>query len=163
MYRRVLSLLLLPCIVLTQSAVLSHSHGGSRPAGHDLRPHFHTGLSADPHHHEHGHHHHGHGGHHHHHHEDGDGSPEPDSPPTPAPEPLSGHDSDAVFVGLVDAVLNVRSADDQPAASALWFSLGFNLSFPSVNSSQEAIHWTRPPPTSASDCPLYVRHLTLLI
>src|SRR5260370_1019302 len=65
MYRRVLCLLLLPCVLLTQSASLGHCHGDTEPAGHDLRPHFHTNLTSSCHGH-HGHHRHGPGGHHHH-------------------------------------------------------------------------------------------------
>src|SRR5262245_18144873 len=96
MYRRAICLLLLPCVLLAQSAVLGHSHGVGQPAGHDLRPHFHTEhastrLKQAHHHHD--------RGCPHHHHDDGDDQAEPETPPTPQPGPLpeSDHDSDAVF------------------------------------------------------------------
>ena len=37
LYRHVVSLLLLPCLLLPQSALLAHAHGGGQPAGHDQR------------------------------------------------------------------------------------------------------------------------------
>ena len=161
MYRRVVSLLLLPCVLLIQSAGLGHAHGESQPAGHDLRPHVHTNPTPAGHTHEHGHHHHGPGGHHHHHHhDDGDDAPQP----TPQREPLSDHDSDALYLDSVDVIVNECSVvDDDAAASAFWSIAalsGFAHSW--ANPSHEFAKWTHPPPSGCS-CPLYVRHLTLLI
>ncbi len=157
MYRRVVSLILLPCVLLTQSAAaLGHTHGGSQPTGHDLRPHFHT--NSIPASHEHGHHHHGRDDHHHH--DEGDDGDEPDTP-----EPLSDHDSDAVFIPSVDVVINDRSAvDEELTGSPLWAPVGLNLATalwadpPSVTA-----NWTHPPPPAGCFCALYVRHLALLI
>lgn len=166
MYQRVVSLLLLPCVLLTQSAALGHSHGGSQPAGHNLRPHFHTNSSSAPRSDDHGHHHHGPDGHHHYH-DDGDDVPEPDTQPTPAPEPLSEqeHDSDAVYINRVDVVINDRPAvDDELAASLQWAAAGLHL--PSAfwaDPSHEAVNWTHAPPPSGYACPLYLWHLALLI
>src|SRR3954447_14918509 len=105
--KRVVCLLLMPSVLLTQWAGRGHCHGGNEPAGHDLRPHLHTnptssGHSYDDHHH-HGHHHHSPGGHHHHH--DEVEAPEPAAPPTPQPDPPSDHDSDAIFIDSVDVVV----------------------------------------------------------
>ena len=163
MFRRVVSLLLLPFVLLTQSAALGHSHGGSQPAGHDLCPHFHTNPITYPC--SHGHHHHGPDGHHHQHHHDGDDVPETDRQPTPEPEPQSDHDSDAVYVTSIDVVINERSAvDNEFSAPSGWVTAGSNPSIASrTNPSQEAARWTHPPPASGYICPLYVRHLALLI
>lgn len=157
MFHRAVSLVLMPCVLMTQSAVLGHSHGGREPAGHDLRPHFHTQPTSVPGHHAYGHHHHGPGSHHHHHHDDGDD----------APEPLSeqDHDSDAVYISSVDVVINGRSAvDEKLAASLLWATAECNL--PTAlwaNPPRAAAQWPHPPPPSVCSCPLYVWHLALLI
>ena len=168
MYRRVVSLLLLPCVLLTQTAAIGHAHGGGQPAGHDLRPHFHTNPPAALRHHDevfrpHGHHHHGPGGHHHHH-DDGDDAPEPDTQPTPEPEPLSDHDSDAVFLTTVDVVLGGRSpVHDELTASSFVAAVGSSSFVASgADLPHEVPNWTHPPPSGYA-CPLYVRHLTLLI
>ncbi|MCI0458241.1 MAG: hypothetical protein L0Z62_14850 [Gemmataceae bacterium] len=159
MYRRVVCLLLMPCLLLTQAASVGHCHGGFEPAGHELRPHFHTQpppVRQD--------HHHGHGGHHHHH-DDGDEVPEPDTQPTPQPEPLSDHDSDAVFITSVDVVLNARSAvDDGLTASSLLAAGGSNLFIAFwPDPPNESANWTHSPPSSGCSCPLHVRHRALLI
>src|SRR5262245_35322301 len=106
MYRRPVSLLLLPCVLLTQSASLSHWHVVKRPAGHDVRPHFHTrvGWAADTH--KHGHHHHGRGGHHHHHNDGAENAACALHPPQLTA--VSDHDSDAVFVAASDSVVAKR-------------------------------------------------------
>lgn len=44
--RRVVCLLLVPAVLLTQRAGLCHGHGPAQPAGHDLRPHFHLRLAS---------------------------------------------------------------------------------------------------------------------
>lgn len=160
MLKRVVSLLLLPCVLLTQSAaMLGHSHGSGQPPGHDLRPHIHTNPSP---HHEHGHHHHGPDGHHHHH--DGDHDPEPGTHPTSQPEPVSDHDSDAVFITSVDVVINDRVLmDDESPASPQWVAAGLNQSTAfSADPARRMAHWTHPPPPSNCVCPLYIRHLALL-
>ena len=102
MYRRVVTLLLLPGLLLSQAAVFGHTHGDGTHAGHDLRPHVHTSPPpADSthgrhhHHDDHGHHHHGRGGHRHHHDVE---VPASDFPPAPPTEPAPDHDSDAVYL-----------------------------------------------------------------
>lgn len=163
MYRRIVSLLLLPCLLLTQSAALGHTHAGSKTASHDLRPHFHTTPTSAGH----GHtgHHHGPGGHHHPHATADDG-PGPDIQTTPPAGPQSDHDSSAVFTANVDLVANQRSsADTDPREFSLWATSGLNLSvtFLSANQQHEAANWTHPPPDSGYSCPIYVRHLALVI
>src|SRR5262245_52707207 len=103
---RVVCLLLVPAVLLTQRAGLVHCHGQAQPAGHDLRSHFHTNRAAPGHdddghhngHHHHAHHHPGPGSHHHHH--DEDEAPSSDL----ALGPLADHDADAIFIPAIDAV-----------------------------------------------------------
>lgn len=164
MYRRVVSLLMLPCVLLTQSmATLGHAHAGQRLPGHDLRPHFHTqpvpaagfdrDLAVDP-------------GHHHgfvglHHHEE---ALTPQTPTTPDPGPQSDHDTNAVYVTGVDVVANGRClADNRVDASPLWaIAAEFNFAALWPNSSRHPVKGRHPPPFGSSR-PLYVLHLTLLI
>lgn len=161
MYRRVVSLLLLPCVLLTQSAAaFGHAHGGGQPGGHHLRPHVHTGPVA-PERHDHTDHH-GHGGHHHHH-DHGDDAPELTSQPTTPTEPLPDHDSDAVYIAAVEAVVSGRPVlGDEPGATYSWaipcprpFDVFSAITVTGLSSS--------PHPPPCCSCPLYVRHLTLLI
>lgn len=164
MLRRVVSLLLLPCVLLTQSAVvLGHAHAGQRLPGHDLRPHVHTQAAS----HDHGHRHlHGHGHSHgtgaHHYHDDED-APQPRMPVAPSPEPLSHHDSDALYFVGVDVVAGGRSVVGPDLdTSSLWVALapgGFARSC--RDSSPQPPYCWHPPPKSS--CPLYVRLLALLI
>ncbi len=155
MYRRVVSLFLLPCVLLPQTAALGHAHGVSQPAGHDLRPHFHTGPSSAPGQQAHGHHHHGPNGHHH----DDDGD---DGAP---PEPLSDHDADAVFLPSVDVVLNKCPVlDNELTVSPFLAVNGSNVVAAIwVAPPSGSVNWAHPPPPVRYPCPLYVRHLALLI
>src|SRR5688572_12890353 len=118
MYRRVVALVLLPCLLLTQPACFAHVHGGDQLAGHDLCPHFHANTTP----HSHGHHH-GHGGRHHHH----EGEHEDQDPVSlPHDVPSSDHDEDAVYV-CMDAVPPgfVQTAYDLSAATGWHAWSGF--------------------------------------
>ncbi len=176
MFRRVLSLVLILLLLLTQLAQF-HCHaaqGGQGPRA-PSNPHVH--LSSLPfaratcagHHHghthgDHGHHHHGPGGHHHH--DDDDVAPPGgDMLPTQQPEPLSDHDSDAVFIAAVDAVAGERSrVDDEVVSSAWWAAAETTLFAASWDRPPgQPATWAHPPPLADSLCPLYVRHLALLI
>ncbi|MDB5311301.1 MAG: hypothetical protein JWO38_5503 [Gemmataceae bacterium] len=155
MYRRVVSLVLLPGLLLTQSAVFGHSHGGNQPAGHGIRLHIHTNPA--PARHDLGHHH-GPGGHHHHH--DADDEPEPAQP-----EPMSGHDDDAVYVADEVIVARPVQTGDDGTRDLVWLlpSPGVSADRWTTLSEREG-RWTHPPPRiTTADCPLYLRHLSLLI
>lgn len=162
MYRRIVSLFLLPCLLLTQSAARGHSHTGDQPAGHDSRPHFHTAVPAAAH---------GRGGHdhghaHHHPHTGESVAPGLDLQSAPVGGPESDHDSSAVFTGSVDLVTAQRSsADNDPAAFSFWAVAG--LTSPAFahwsHPPFEPACWPNPPPNIRHSCPLYVRHLALLI
>lgn len=166
MFRRILSLLLLPCVVLTQSgAAFGHTHSDDEPAGHGLCQHLHSSLgSAD----------HDLGDHHHNpgdpcvlHHHDAEDTAEKDSQRGNHPDPLSEHehDSDAIYVKIVDSVVRPRATiSDLLAASLLWVSNGPQaLAAVSVSPPHQAVDPTHRPPPCGYDCPLYIWQLALLI
>lgn len=163
MYRRVLSLLLLPCVLLTQSVAFGHSHVGGQPAGHDLREHIHTNPVVVDSHNAHGHrHHHGPGGHHHHH-DDVTDTAEPNAQPKPQPEQPSDHDTDAIFVNATDAVMVERSEAVTQVESLNWWSFSDSAPFAACDAVPpiRSVICAHPPPGQL--CPLYIRHLSLLI
>lgn len=153
MYRRVVSLILVPCLLLTQSAALGHCHREGTPTGHDYHPHFHTTSVSAPHDH-------GSGGHRHH---DDELEPTPAVPPNPDPSP--NHDDDAVYVTVVAVATGRVQAGDDDARVSFWhLSLPDALTGWLAGCRDHAVPHLRPPPGSSSpDCPLYVRHLALLI
>lgn len=165
MYRRVVSLMLLPCVLLTQlAAIVGHAHAGQHPSGHEFRPHIHTQPASHDHGHRHKHsHEHPRGTGEDHQHHDEEGAREPGAPTAPSPEPLSPHDSDAFYVVGVDALVGGRSVAGLDCdTSSLWVApaeSGFALRC--LNSSPQWQHCWHTPPVNS--CPLYVRHLTLLL
>lgn len=162
MYRRVVSLFLLPYVLLTQAAAFGHSHGGSQPAGHDLRPHIHTTRAPAGHRHDHGRHHHGGGGHHH----DADNvtSDAPTTPTFPHPEPLPDHDSDAIYINAADVVVE-RSKPASEIAPSVWWTAAEADVFAKdwADPPAHSAFCGHPPPLYGQFCPLYIRHLALLI
>lgn len=162
MFRRVVSLILLPCLLLTQSvALLGHAHAGLRLPGHNLRPHVHTHPVALDGHDAHGHRH-GPGGHHRHH-DDAKDIPEPDTQTTPLPEPPTDHDSDAVYVNVTDAVVVERPQPTTQVESSDWWSLPDLAPFATFRDEPptHTLVCGHPPP--GHHRPLYIRHLALLI
>jgi hypothetical protein len=162
MYRRVLSLLLVPCALLTQSVALVHAHYG-QATGHDPRPHVHVRSTVERehchggHHHHHGHHH-GPGGHHHPH-DDSDTCL--DSLPALPPGQPVDHDSDAAYLTVTDLVSGRLAGFDGVTADCVGFHYpSLIVAVPGVSQGRPA--WVHPPPIVPA-CPLYVRHLALLI
>jgi hypothetical protein len=159
-FRRVVSLFLLPGLLLSQAAAVGHAHGEDTPTDHSARPHVHTLPAAADRHHTRGHHH-GPGGHHHHDDDEDETAPTPAVPP-PQADPLSDHDAGAVFVPA-DAVVVERPASVEVVdAAVMWIicdageavrGLPAVFMCPAGNG--------RPPPDPS--CPLYVRHLALLM
>ena len=143
MYRRIISLIRLPCVLLTQSTTIGHSHGGNQTVGHNLHPHFHTNPRAHLHHHL------------------GEVT-DPKTPPTPEPEPLSDHDADAVFFATC-ALIKERSTAKELTASPLKVAAELipSLAF----GDNPPLGWPprAHPPASGGSCALYIRHLALLI
>jgi hypothetical protein len=155
MYRRLVSLFLLPCLLLTQPAAFAHSHGDAQPTGHDLRPHFHSTTTHDRHDHYHS-----SGNHHHTHRHDAAGQPaEPVTCLTTQPEPLSDHDADAVYVGSVDTIAAERPQVEGGSKPALWWSVPSNVVAAWWRDNPDTPMVCSQPPPSRASCPLYVRHL----
>lgn len=162
MLRRVVALLLVPCVLLPQAAAYGHTHSGGQPTGHDLRPHVPTAPPS----HDHGHHHPGglHHGHHHHH--DDHVAPHPGVGMDADREsvPASDHDSDAVYVSPDVAVLRPHAAHETVASDGgdrIAWDTAFDAAFGRPRRVTRAP--AHPPPGAAPPYPLYVRHLALLI
>lgn len=151
-----MSLLLTLSVLLTQSAAASaHAHAGLQLPGHDPRPHFHAGLTPS------GGHHHGPDGHRH----DADEGDLPGPVDRPSACPPPGHDADAVFVSGVDAVVPERAAlkDNSAAHPSADFSVprsGDSLLCVAPN---DALGVRRFRLACRYSCPIYVRHLTLVL
>lgn len=161
MQRRGVPLLLMPFVLLTQSAALGHHHEGTQPEGHEHCPHIHLKAASNRHH-DHVHQH-GHGGHCHH---DDDADDEPgSSPATAEQEPASDHDEDVLYV-LVDAIASGRMhGQDGVVLGPFWFVPSLNVVAGLRDGLDEhELQWPHPPPLAVtSDRPLYLRHLALLI
>ena len=161
MYRRVVSLLLLPFVLTSQSVTVGHCHGGSSPAGHDPRPHVHlNSKSASP----------SRGdrpcacGRQHHHEHEADAQ-EAREQPASTPDSPPCDDSVAIFFGSADDAVVERTNPEVEGGSSTWWCAAeatqlapFGDHAPVVPSA-----FTRPPPASPPPCPIYVLHLALLI
>lgn len=166
---RALSLILMPCLLLTQSlSALGHSHGSDEPAGHGLHPHFHVTRSVateSP-----GHHDHEANGHHHSHDvcSDCDGLKTLASKSIPAsqPGPLSDHehDSDAVYISQVECGLCRHSeVDERLSVSCEWDTPAFCQPVAvCVGPSREIANWRHTRPRGRT-CARYISLRTLLI
>lgn len=169
MLQSVVTLLLIPCLLLNQSATFAHSHGDYTVEGHGARAHIHiAGKSStadhDDKHDHHGHSHHGHS-HGHSHSDDHEGEPKP---PTKERKNEScstpfQHDADCVYVvdvvaaGLDRTTVKVFQFDSLPSfVSTRWNSPDLQL-----RNHEKWSDW--PPPLLFGDCPLYLRNLSLLI
>lgn len=162
MMRRILSLLLIPLLLVSQSVCFGHSHRGSdvtEPAGHAARPHFHV-HGKHPHSHE-KHHHHSHDGQRHTHHTHRHADDAREAAVLPGIQPNDDHDEDAVYVSTSEMLGAGRSLSKQLSlkkwfnAPQAWFETraGGALNSPSVL-------WSQPPPIDPA-CPLYLRTLSL--
>lgn len=137
MYRRVLTLLLLPPLLL-QGVCFSHSHASediAEPADHAHTRHFHSPLHTHP---------------HHHHDED-----EPQAPLSPA------HDDDAVY--FPDAIPGSTADDSSLTQEQNAFVLALQAFIDAVSIAPPSPPAVAHPPPLPPCCPLYLRTLTLLI
>ena len=158
MYHRIVALLLLPFVLTSQSVTFGHCHGNGSPSGHDPRPHVHLNRKADS------------DGHQrrccgHHHDDDEASDTENPSPDTPSPSPPSPcQDSEAIFFGGEDAVVAGRMKVEGKDESSTSWCAALAAPFASFGDIAQLASdaFTRPPP-SPPPCPLYVRHLALLI
>lgn len=155
MFRRIVSLLLLPGVMLTQSAVgLSHSHGDNEPAGHGLRAHIH--IHGCSHSHELVH-------HHFHAEEVVESNFHRDDHPNRPSE--TEHDADAVYVKTIDSLVrSYATIGDTLRGIHSWISnTSQAIASAPVCPRFPAVDQTHPPPPCGYDCPLYLWQLALLI
>jgi len=157
MYRRVLSLLLLPSLLFNQAGALCHEHDVDTPAGHGVQPHVHVSLLIE---HTQGHSHHQDG--HPHCHDEDESRPEPPRPIDPQGDSQSRHNADAVYFPVQDLCVERGSLGGEQVGS-VWYLVGHT-------SSQRVALWTQsvtfrghPPPPPHHTRPLYIRHLALLL
>jgi len=158
MYRGVVSTLL-SCALLTPSAALGHWHDGDQPIDHEVRPHFHTGTPSSEHHDQHRH---GPGGHSHH---DDDADDRGLDPASASREGSPAeHDDDAVYVA--DELAVPARVDGSCDVRPEFWSVLLLSGAPECRDGLQALltRWAHPPPVApAARCPLYVRHLALLL
>ena len=155
MYRRIVSLVLLPCVTLTQSATLfGHTHVGSQPAGDAFRPHIHLKSHTHGHTHFHGTHSHDHL------HSKLNGSSETASQRGCPAEPLSDHDSDAFYITGVDAVLGARSVGKKELTATLLWTIGADNAhaFRLASPLKLLTNWPDTPPLAGCVELFYVQH-----
>jgi hypothetical protein len=151
MFRRVVPILLVPVVLLSQWAGLVHCHGADQPPGHGSVPHIHIGeiLSIRP---------------MHHHHdaperEDADHG-EPCNQSTLPPE----HDDDAVYIPVVPATIATPSQYDLAIQHGAVAALPADFLTPLLSPVSAVSPRTHSPPGShPGACPLYLQILTLLI
>lgn len=167
MSRRVVSVVILPCLLLTQSAaLLGNAHASLLLPGHDVRPHLHlitpSGSHRDHHHSGHEHHHAGHSAGHHHKHkhvEVAESQPVSDKPEQPA-----DHQHGLIFVDAQDVVINGRFEISAGSTLSLDVVAGndhFCLDRLQSQIQVFANYWH--PPPSGLCCPIYLFQLSLLI
>ncbi|MCA9019072.1 MAG: hypothetical protein KDA74_02950 [Planctomycetaceae bacterium] len=104
MSRKIVSLVMIPFVLLTQSVTWGHSHAGNQPAGHELRAHIHLEFSAEEEQHGHVH---SHGTHSHSHAEHS--ATDHEQPVLPEVGFPFDHDSSAVYLNCADLSAGSRS------------------------------------------------------
>lgn len=158
MIRKIVSLILVPFVLLTQSVTFGHSHTGNQPVGHGLRNHIHVNLTAANEEHEHAH---PHGTHSHNH--QNDSYSDRDKPVSDQMESLFDHDSSAVFLNSTDLTSGSRSNIYlEIMVLCQWNLPGTDLSADTLATSgpQWHLHGCAPPDPDSS---LFIRHHAILI
>ncbi|QDT26995.1 hypothetical protein Enr10x_23080 [Gimesia panareensis] len=159
MYRKIVSLFLIPLVLLTQSVTFGHSHAGNHPAEHDLRAHIHV-SSAEAHE-QHGHSH-AHGAHSHKH--EGHSHSDHDQPVVPEVEAPFDHDSSAIYLNSTDLTSGSRTTlNSELLLSFHWIVIEADALACSLSSGSSP-EWSRQdcaPPGAES--PLFLRHHAFLI
>lgn len=152
MYRRVVSLLLVAGVLLSQAAVSGHEHGDDTPVGHDFQSHVHVGPPAG---HDHG--------HYHHVHDEDDEDFDGVGRATQSQDQLrTDHDGDAVYLGVRDLGLE-RDSTSLKLIAWVWFVVDWAGAGSAVSHQSAVKSLVHPPPPPDPACPLYVRHLALLM
>src|SRR6185312_5527185 len=134
MYRRLLTVALLPSLLLPPAEALGHSHGNSQPADHDLRAHVHFDDHLL-------------GGH--------------DDPN--CPDDADDHDDDALYLvpGAIPLSQIASGQADFDTSIRLSSLMADSLFF--VETADWYMPRPHPPPGATLNCTLYVLHLALLI
>ena len=159
MLRRLVSLILALAVLPTQAALVGHRHGRHDSAVHEASPHLHVALIAPAgHSHDHPHHH----GHRHHDHDESD--VESVEPMLTDASHRDDHDGDAVYLAAGVTAARVASASAPDSLShVLDAALPERPARLAGPPGDVTAAWPQPPPGGAGPCPLYVRHLALLI
>ena len=147
--RRIVSLLLILLVLVSQSFCAVHSHAGTsvvEPKGHSARPHVH--LHGGKHHH----------GQHSHRDHDEDGSRE-ESPTTPSEQGPVDHDSDALYIS--ETQLFNDATWEKVAKSELSVACEFYDESSTIVGLRLCFRRNSPPPLSGLKCPLYLRTLSI--
>lgn len=158
MTRRIVSLILIPFVLLAQSASYGHSHPGNQPAGHELRAHIHLNSDAEEAHHSHGHPH----GPHSHSHENHSHSDSPEQHSPQAETPFD-HDSSALYLNSTDLTTGVRSTTQFDLVFLVQWLQTDDTLLPAEQSCSEPewlVYLCAPPDPAA---PLFIRHHAFLI
>jgi hypothetical protein len=174
MLQGVITLLLIPCLLLNQTAAFAHSHGDFSGEGHGARAHIHLGGTGSMAGHGEKHDHHGHSHHGHSHGEQNQGDAHADdheSEPYTATNELSNESCSAPFQHDADCVYLVEVVAmglDRTTPKILQFDSLIPFDSPLWNNPDRQLRidekWSDwPPPLLLGDCPLYLRNLSLLI
>lgn len=158
MNRRIVSLILMPFVLLTQSVTFGHSHAGKQPAGHGLRAHIHVNTpAADE---QHGHVH-SHGTHCHKH--ENHSHQDRDRQTSDQMESPFDHDSSALYLNSTDLTTGSRSNIKMKiVVLILWNVSGTGHSAYTLPSAgpEWLVHDCAPPDPAS---PLFIRHHAILI
>ncbi len=156
MTRRIVSLLLMPMLLVSQGLCFGHSHQGdsvTEQEGHDARPHFHLHGCGHQHHGDHD-------------HDDAKHQSEAHQRHDKVEIltgylPVAPHDDDAVYVAATVMLPTIRSVAAD-AVGKFWLETPFAKVVASdvVVSHLSGILSSLPPPI-VSACPLYLRTLSL--
>ncbi len=144
--RPILSSLLIPLVLISQSFCAAHSHAGTpviEPEGHSARPHIHL--------HGGNHHHHSHGDHHRH---------DPGENPSSLPGehvPLD-HGSDAVYIAETQLFNDAKPAK---VAKAEWIVYVVADEADAIAELHFYVESDLPPPLRRLKCPIYLRTLSI--
>ena len=168
MLRRLTNICLLP-LLLIPSAALKHQHEDEQSAGHEFRPHFHSSFVGDSHSHSHGEQstaNHAHTGGNSHGNLDHQDSPKLSAAPACADDfdMIAEHDRNAIYLNSGGEFANAGIAPGEDSDSLVdcvtWVgSPDCGLHAPPARGSLRA----HQPSNSGYVCPLFVRHLSLLI
>lgn len=157
MFRKVIALLLLPCLLVSQLASLGHAHTGLVASDHGAYNHIHVAVSE---------HHHEHHGHEHGHDHHGDAgvrsNDQHQSQELSVTLPPTDHDSDAIYIGNFEAFSTSRVVLSHKLDTSSCWALP-SLFSPIHHAPLRGSGSSLPLVVARYSCPLYLQHLSLLI